>query len=404
MAVRLPRRGAPVVDALRQEIVDLREEMVALRREFHRFPELGMEERRTAETVAGRLSDLGLDVRTGIGQTGVVGLLEGDNPGKTILLRADMDALPIQEMHDFPHRSQNPGVMHACGHDGHMAILLTVAKLLATRRAHIRGRVKFVFQPGEEGMGGARFMIRDGVLKEPGVDAAFALHLIAQMPVGLIGLRTGPLMASMDSFTIRITGKGGHAAMPEGGVDAIFMTAQAITALQGLITREVSPLTPLVVHVGTIHGGEAFNIVAERVEMKGTVRTLDEMLRRSIPARMDRILKGATSALRGTHDLQYDFGYPPVVNNRAMADVVRTAAAQVVGTEKVIELPATMASDDMAFFLEKVPGCYFFVGAGEPGEGISQPHHNARFDIDEESLVVGAETLGRVALTYLQSS
>ncbi len=390
-----------VLDELRQAVLNHKEEMIALRREFHQYPELGMEESRTPKTVARHLGDLGLKVSTGIGKTGVVGLLEGGKPGKTVLLRADMDALPIQEMTDLPFQSKNAGVMHACGHDGHMAILLTLAKLLAARRKGLRGRIKFVFQPGEEGMGGARFMIQDGVLEEPSVDAAFALHLIAQFPVGMIGVRPGALMACMDSFTIRITGKGGHAAMPDGGVDAILMAAQAVTALQSLVSREISPLTPLVVHVGTFHGGEAFNIVAERVEMKGTVRTLDEALQKSIPERMDRVLKGITSALRGSHELDYEFGYPPLINDGPMTDLMKREAAYVVGPERVIDVPATLASDDMAFFLKKVPGCYFFVGAGNPSRGINHPHHNARFDIDEDALVVAAETLGRVTLAYL---
>lgn len=375
--------------------------MIDLRRDFHQHPELGMEEKRTAEVVANRLERLHLKVSTGIGKTGVVGLLAGKGPGKTVLIRADMDALPIQEENDLPYRSRNKNVMHACGHDGHMAILLTVAKVLSTYRKDFSGFVKFVFQPGEEGFGGARLMIEDGVLKDSRVDAAFTLHLVTRLPLGFLGLRAGPVMACMDDFTIHIKGKGGHAASPEEGVDAILISAQVISTLQSLISREISPLTPLVVHVGTIHGGSAFNIVADSVELKGTVRTHDETLRRSMPERIDRIVKGVTEAMRGTHKLHYQFGYPPVFNDPSMTKLVKDVAAQIVGIRGVNEMPALMMSDDMAFFLKEVPGCYFFVGAANAEKGLNQPHHNSMFNFDEEALVVGAETMARVALAYL---
>jgi amidohydrolase len=383
------------------EILNMKAEMVALRRHFHAYPELGMEETRTSETIANRLNDLGLKVDRRIGKTGVVGLLEGKGPGKTVMLRADMDALPIQEENDVIYRSQNEGVMHACGHDGHMAVLLTVAKILSAHRQDFRGNVKFVFSPGEEGFAGARLMIEDGVLEGPQVDAAFALHLMTSIPIGFVGVCAGPMMACMDAFTIEIKGKGAHAAMPEEGADAILMSAHVVSALQSLITREVSPLIPFVVHVGTICGGNAFNIVAEHVELKGTVRTHDEVLREFMPERIGRIVKGITEALKGTYRLDYQFGYPPVVNDAAMTDLVRRIGIGIVGKEGMIDVAPTMTSDDMGFFLEQVPGCYFFVGAGNSEKGLEQPHHNARFDFDEEAMPVGVEVLARVALTYL---
>jgi amidohydrolase len=391
------RRAATV----RQEVIDLKEELVRLRRDFHRHPELGLQERRTASAVASYLGDLGLEVEAGIGGTGVAGLLRGGAPGKTLLLRADMDALPIQEQNEVEYRSANEGVMHACGHDGHTAILLAVAKVLRAHREEIRGQVKLVFQPGEEGMGGARRMIEAGVLENPRADAAFALHLLSVLPYGVVGVRNGAILASMDSFNVRFLGKGGHAAMPEGGVDAILTAAQAITALQSLISREVSPMTPLVVHVGTIHGGQAFNIVADRVEVGGTVRTLDEALQSTVPERMDRILKGVTGAFRGSHELEYRKLYAPVVNDASMTDLVREVARQVVGQENTIEVLPAMGSDDMAFFLKEVPGSYFFVGAANAERGLTQPHHNPRFDLEEESLLTGAEMMTRLALSYL---
>jgi amidohydrolase len=375
--------------------------MIRLRRDFHRHPELAFKEKWTANTIANYLLDLGLKVQTGVAKTGVVGLLEGKNPGKTVLLRADMDALPLHEDNDVPYRSQNDKIMHACGHDGHMAILLIVAKILAYHRGELTGQIKFVFQPGEEGFAGARLMIEQGVLQNPTVDTAFGLHLNTGIPVGSLALRACNMMACMDSFTITIRGKGGHAASPEGGVDAMLMSAQLISALQSLISKEVSPSTPLVLHVGTIHGGSAFNIIAERVELKGTVRTHDNELRNSMPERINRVAKGVTEALRGSHELDYQFGYPPVVNDSAMVELVKHVGIQVVGAEQVLEISPVMMSDDMGFFLEEVPGCYFFVGAGNAEKGFNQPHHNPRFDFDEEALVVGARVMSRIALACL---
>lgn len=391
-------------DHIKDDILNLKEEMISLRRDFHQHPELGMEEKRTAEKISKFMSELGFKVTTGIGKTGVVGLMKANGPGKTLLLRADMDALPIQEQNEVHYKSLHDGIMHACGHDGHMAILLTVAKILHGYRNDFSGNIKFVFQPGEEGFAGARLMIEDGVLEDPRVDATFALHLMTPFPIGSVALCSGPMMACMDNFTITIKGRGGHAAMPEEGADAILMSAQVISTLQSLISKEVSPTTPLVVHVGTIHGGNAFNIVADQVDLKGTVRTHDEKLRKSMPERMDRIIKGVTAALRGTHKLDYQFCYPPVVNDLSLAELVKSIGAQVVGDGQVLEAAPIMGSDDMAFFLKEVPGCYFFVGAANPEKGFDQPHHNAGFDFDEDALVVGAEMMTRIALAYLTNN
>jgi len=385
-----------------KEVMSLKEEMVRLRRDFHQNPELGLKERRTAGVIERYLKDLNLTVSANIGGTGVVGLLKGGKPGKTLLLRADMDALPIPEQTDAAYRSLNKGVMHACGHDGHMAILLTVARILSERRESIPGTVKFVFQPGEEGFGGAKLMIADGVLENPRVDAAMALHLFTSIPSGVIGVRPGPIMASMDNFTITILGRGGHGAIPDEGVDAILMSAHVITALQSLISRETSPLNPLVVHVGTIRGGNAANVVADRVVLAGTVRTLDDRLRRSIPQSMTRILDGIIPAFRGTYEFEYEEGYPAVVNDETMTELARETAKKVVGRENVREVERGMISEDMAFVLREVPGCFFYVGAGGRGQGVYAPHHNARFDFDEDALMIGAEMMTRAAMTYLE--
>lgn len=392
-----------MLNSIKHDVAKLKGTMISLRRDFHKYPELGMREKRTAEIIARWLGDLGLIVQTGVGKTGVVGLLEGANAGKTVLLRADMDALPIREMNQVAYKSTNDGVMHACAHDGHMAILLAAAEILHGCREHFAGNIKFVFQPGEEGYAGAKLMIEDGVLQAPGVDAAFALHLMSNLPLGSVAVCPGPAMAAMDSFTLGVHGKGAHAAMPESGADAIFMSAEVIGSLQSLVSRETPPTTPLVIHVGTIQGGDAFNIVADYVELKGTVRTHDQGLRETIPGRIQRIGSGVTSALRGTCDLDYQPVYPPVVNDLSMTELVKGVGAQVVGPRQVLDAQPMMTSDDMAFFLEQVPGCYFLVGAGNPDKGLNRPAHNARFDFDEDALLTGAEMMVRVALTYLMN-
>ena len=388
---------------LGKKVADLKDEMIRLRREFHQCPELGFRERVTANKVAEYLRNLGLEVQTGIAETGVVGLLSGCKPGKTLLIRADMDALPIEEANDVPYRSKNAGVMHACGHDGHMAISLIAARILSSLSGEFSGQVKFVFQPGEEGFGGAREMIRHGVMGNPDVDAAMGLHLTNTLPIGELAVRAGPIMASMDSFSVEITGKSGHAAMPNEAVDAILIGSHVITALQTLISKETSPLEPLVVHVGTIHGGHAFNVVADRVEMKGTVRATNEELQRSLPERMERIISNLSKSLRGTGKLDYHFDYPQVVNDERISQMVKTVAVRLLGEDHIPVMPPIMASDDIGFFLQEVGGCFFFVGSSNPEKEITGAHHNPHFDFDEDAMVTGAEVLIGSALEYLGS-
>lgn len=384
-----------------KKVADLKEEMIRLRREFHQRPELGFRERVTANKVAEYLRNLELEVQTGIAETGVLGLLSGCRPGKTLLIRADMDALPIEEANDVPYRSKNAGVMHACGHDGHMAISLTAARILSGLSGEFSGQVKFVFQPGEEGFGGAREMIRHGVMGNPDVHAAMGLHLTNMLPIGQLAVRAGPIMASMDSFSVEIAGKSGHAAMPNEAVDAILIGSHVITALQTLISKETSPHEPLVVHVGTIQGGHAFNVVADRVEMKGTVRATNEELQSSIPERMERIINNLSKSLRGTGKLDYRFDYPPVVNDERISQMVRTVAARLLGEDHIPVIPPIMASDDIGFFLQEVGGCFFFVGSSNADKEITGAHHNPHFDFDEDAMVIGAEVLIGSALEYL---
>jgi len=384
-----------------EEISRMEQEIIRLRRDFHAHPEQGFQERRTASVISSYLTDLGVKVTGGIAGTGVSGLLEGTGPGRTVMLRADMDALPLQEKNDLEYKSLSEGVMHACGHDGHMAILLGTASILARLRPSFPGRVKLVFQPAEENLGGARLMIQEGVLDNPKVDAAFGLHLINQIPCGYVGCRSGAIMAGMDTFTVRVLGKGGHSAMPDGGIDAIAISGQVITTMYRTVSREIAP-TPLIINIGTIHGGYAENIIADVVELSGTVRCLNEEVRKTIPDRMKRVLSEITSRMKGNFELDYREGYPVTANDEAMNRIVQKAAEYAVGSPQVIEVPASMASEDMSFYLREVPGAFFFVGAGVPGIR-NEPHHNPCFNIDERSLSIGANVMVTIVLDYLNS-
>jgi amidohydrolase len=348
-----------------------------------------MVEHDTAAYVAAELGTLALDdLRTGIGQTGVLGTLRGGKPGPVTLLRADMDALPIAELNDVPYKSGDPGVMHACGHDGHTSILLAAARTLAARRSEVPGTLVFCFQPGEEGHAGAKKMIDDGVLENPHVDRTFALHLYSGLDVGKIGVRDGAFFASADEFDLTIRGKGGHGAMPQLAVDPIAAGAYVITALQTIVSREVAPKDPAVVTVGQFTSGTTFNVIPDEAKMKGTVRAFDADVRRSMPERMRRILDGLGTAMRFEYEFDYHWSYPPTVNARAINDVVRAVGRRELGDGAVVEHDIVMWAEDMSFMQEERPGAYFIVGS-RGGIDSAYPHHNARFDIDERALDVG---------------
>jgi amidohydrolase len=365
------------------------DDLVRVRRQLHRNPELSMVEHETAAFVAAELAKLGLDeIRTAVGQTGVLGTLVGGKPGPVTLLRADMDALPMTELVEAPYRSQKPGVMHACGHDGHVAILLAAARTLAERRAEVPGTLVFCFQPGEEGYAGNRLMIEDGALEKPHVARTFALHLYSGLDVGKIGVRDGAFFASADEYTLVIKGKGGHGAMPQLAVDPVVAGAYFVTMLQTIVSREVAPKDPAVFTVGKFHAGTTFNVIPDEATMMGTVRCFDPEVRKAMPERMERIVKGLGEAMRIDYDLHYHWSYPPTVNDKAMNDVVRAVGRAVLGPENVVEHDIVMWAEDMSFMQEQRPGAYFIVGA-RGGETTAFPHHNARFDIDERSLEVG---------------
>jgi amidohydrolase len=376
--------------------------VVELRRDLHRHPELGFEETRTAERVAGLLREAGLEVRTGLAGTGVLGVLRGDRPGRTILIRADMDALPVQEAEGRPYGSLVAGKMHACGHDGHTAMAATAARVLARRRsAGLGGNVVFAFQPAEETTGGALPMIQAGALTDPPVDAAIGFHLANTLPVGQIAAQPGPVTAATDGFVLTITGRGGHAARPHLSVDPVAVSFQVGTALQTLMTRERSPAQPAVLTVGAIHGGTAGNVIADSVELRGTLRTYDPQLRDHLKGRVEELVTGIAGAMRAGATLRWDEGYPPTVNDPAVTALLRRAAAAVVGEGSLVEHEASLGGDDMAYFLAAVPGCYARLGSANPTRGLDAPHHSARFDFDEGALPIGAEVLVRAALDFL---
>ncbi len=373
----------------------------ALRRDFHMHPELGFQEHRTSQKVAQVLRELGLEVHTGIAETGVVAVLSTGKPGPRLLLRADMDALPIQEANEVPYASQNPGVMHACGHDGHMAILLTVARMFAQHREALSGTVLFLFQPAEEGLGGAERMIHEGVLDRFAPEMALALHLWNGKPVGWVGLAPGPVMAAADEVNIHLRGRGGHGAMPHLARDPVTAAGHLIVALQSLVAREVSPLDPAVLSIGRVQGGTAFNIIPEEVFLQGTLRTFNAETRVYLKRRVRELAEQMARAFQCEARVEWVESTPAVVNHPQVTQQVEEAIRQV-WPEAVIQTERTMGSEDMAFFLERVPGCYFFVGSGNPDKGLDAPHHHPRFDFDEEVLPYGAALMAAAAHRLLE--
>lgn len=377
--------------------------MVAIRRDLHQHPELGLEEHRTALRVQERLDELGIEHVDGIGGTGVLGLIRGSRPGPTVALRADLDALPLEDAKEVPYRSRIPGRMHACGHDVHTATLLGAARLLAERRAELPGLVKLLFQPAEETVGGARLLIEAGVLENPKVDGIFGLHVDPGLPVGQFGVRYGQRNASSDNLKIIVHGRSGHAAYPSGSVDAIVATAQVVTALQTVISRNVDARDAAVVTLGTIHGGSGSNIVASRVELVGTVRTLDPAIRRLVLERVRQTAEGVAAALGASAEVVIEPSYDPVVNHDGMVDIVRANALRLVGEANVTLVPrANMGVEDFGFYLTHVPGAFYALGVRNEEQGIVHPVHNERFDVDERSLAYGAALQVMNALSVLE--
>ena len=380
--------------------VDL-DELIAVRRDLHMHPETAFEEVRTSGIVIERLKALGLTPKTGLGKTGVMATITGGRPGKTVMLRADMDALPIEEENDVPYRSQTPGKMHACGHDAHTSILLGVAKTLVSEASTLPGKVVLCFQPAEECGGGAVSMIRDGALEYAKPDATFGLHVWQDLPVGTIGVTSGPFMAAVDEFTITITGKGAHGAQPQESRDPVLCAAHLVTALQTIASRSADPFHEIVVSVTQIHTGTAFNIIPQTAWLNGTVRTFDRGLYDSIPAHFERIAKGVGAAFGCAIDVHFDRTNQPTVNDPAMAEVARAASIDVAGAANVRSDVRTMGGEDFSAFLAKVPGCFVAVGSRNESRGLTWGHHHPRFDVDEQSFAIGAEVLLRTTKRFL---
>lgn len=382
----------------------MQDQLISWRRDLHQIPEVGLELPKTSAYVAEKLSEMGIEYQENIGVSGIIGLIKGKEDGKTVAIRADMDGLAIVEETGLPFASTN-GNMHACGHDAHTAMLLGTAKILNKNKDKLKGNIKLIFQAGEEGPGGAKPMIDDGAMENPKVDAVLGLHIgtiFKEVGTGEVGVAYGNLMACLDKFEIKVIGKGCHGAMPDIGVDPIVISAQVINALQTIVSREVKPTEPAVITIGEIHGGRSYNIIPDSVEMVGTARTTNQAVRRKIASRMEEVIANVTKSMRGDYKFTYNFGYPPLVNNAEFTKGFVESAKKVVGEKKIVEiLHPTMGGEDMAYFLERVPGTFFFLGAGNEAKGIVAPHHNSKFDVDEDVFWVGTALLAQGAVDWL---
>jgi amidohydrolase len=381
-----PIKGTDMKDFLSEAKVNF-DYTQMMRREFHQHPELSFEEFRTSEIIARELGKLGMDdIKTGVAKTGVVALLKGISPGPVILLRFDMDALPVVEETGAEYASQNPGVMHACGHDGHCAVGLTVAKILADRRNELAGTIKFVFQPAEEGLGGADLMVKEGILENPRPDYSMAIHVWNDKKVDWFGITPGPVMAAAETFRVVLKGKGGHGAAPHQTVDPIFAASQVITALQSIIARNVPPLETAVVSVTSIQGGSAFNIIPPEVELLGTIRTFDPEVRETVLERFRAITTGVSESLGCTSEIELYPITPAVNNNSTLTAKVQEIASRIFPKAVIDTNAITMGSEDFAYMVQDVPGCFVFVGSADPDKGLDAAHHHPKFDFNETAL------------------
>ena len=403
--------SAQALQNVRLALRSLHPQVMTWRRQIHQHPELGFAETLTAQFIHEKLTQWDIPHEIGIAKTGIVALVRGDRPGPVLAIRADMDALPIHEENDLDYKSKHPGKMHACGHDGHVAIALGTAHYLNTHRHTFSGTVKFIFQPAEEGPGGAKPMIEAGVLNNPDVDALIGLHLWQQLPIGTLGVREGALMAAVETFDCTILGRGGHGAIPQQTIDSIVITAQIITALQTIVARNLDPIDSAVVTVGTFHAGTACNVIADTAQISGTVRYFKPQYADYFDRRIEQIISGVCTMHGATYQLNYRKLYPPVINDSTMTALVRSCAEDwaqmgvqplqsttlsVSQPESVTPHCQTMGGEDISYFLNAVPGCYFFVGSSNVEKGLIFPHHHPQFNIDETALAIGMEVFVRV--------
>ena len=385
----------------KRQAESLRDEMVARRRELHQHPELAFEEVWTAGVVARELTDLGLEVQTGIARTGVVGILDGAHDGPTVLVRADMDALPVTEENSFDFASQIPGKMHACGHDGHVSVALAVAKLLSDQRERMHGRVKFVFQPGEEAGKGAKAMVQAGVLQDPRPDVSLGLHLWTPLRSGVVGIAEGPVMAGCTIFDIRIEGKGGHAAQPHTTVDPLLCAATLVTALQSIVSRSVDPLDTAVLSITYLRAGETYNVIPDTASLKGTFRAFKPEVRDLMLRRLHEVTQSICAAMGCTFDISYTHDTNPVVNHPDVTRQLRRVFAPIAGEENLDTNARTMSSEDMSHLMTDIPGVYFFVGAADAGAPAYYGHHHPRFTFDENAMPLAAALMASAVASYV---
>lgn len=400
---------ASATEQIDQLVEAMKDKLVATRRDFHMYPELSNREERTARVIAERLRQLGLDVKTGVAKHGVVAILKGDKPGPVVAYRADMDALPIEETIDVPYKSRHPGVKHACGHDVHMTVGLGVAEVLSQMKSQIRGTIKFLFQPAEEGPpsgeeGGALLMIKEGALENPRPSAIFGLHVMPQIEVGHIGYNVGPALASADRLTITIRGKKVHGAYPHQGVDAIVVAAHAVVALQTIRSRRTNTQDPIVLSIGSIQGGNRFNIISDEVKLEGTVRTLNEDTRLMVQQMIHQTLKGVTESFGASYTMDYIPGAAVTVNDPSLVQQMLPTIRRIVGPDRVFSPPPQMGSEDFSYLAQQVPGFFFFLGVGNKAKGLTAMIHTPEFDVDEDSLLVGTKVAANLLLDYLEQT
>jgi amidohydrolase len=390
-----------VKNSLKEKIYEMKDWLVEVRRTIHMHPELGFEEVETSRLVSEWLERFGLQVKKGMAKTGVTGLLKGKRPGKTVAIRADMDALAMEEANKVPYASKIKGKMHACGHDAHVAILLGVAKFFSSIPDQVRGNIKWIFQPAEEGGGGGKVMVEEGILENPKVDAIFGAHVFPFLPIGKVGVNEKEGLAAADRFTIKIIGKGGHAASPHVTKDPILAAGNLIIQIHSIVSRNVNPLESGVITIGKVSGGTATNIIPDEVELIGTVRSLNPQVREELKSRIEQVTQGVACSFSMDYRFDFEYGYPVLINDPEMSKLVASACSKGIGKENVEVLKPSMGGEDFAYYLEKVPGSFFRLGCRNEEKGMIHPYHSSLFDIDEMILPFGVEMFVRVIDQYL---